>query len=70
MIVEDTDVVKAISLLDEAIDKKALEKKLKLDFNNADIYAYFEDKDELNKLTKKYSNDFGIEFDLAKKALR
>ena len=45
-------------------------KNLKLDFNNADVYAYFEDKDELNKLTKKYSNDFGIEFDLAKKALR
>lgn len=70
MIVEDTDVVKAISLLEESIDKKALEKNLKLDFNNADVYAYFEDKDELNKLTKKYSNDFGIEFDLAKKALR
>lgn len=69
MIVEDTDVVKAISLLEEAIDKKALEKNLKLDFNNADVYAYFEDKDELNKLTKKYSNDFGIEFDLAKMIL-
>lgn len=66
---EDTDVVKAISLLEEAIDKKALEKNLKLDFNNADVYAYFEDKDELNKLTKKYSNDFGIEFDLAKMIL-
>lgn len=35
----------------------------------AGVYAYFEDKDELNKLTKKYSNDFGIEFDLAKMIL-
>lgn len=66
---EDTDVVKAISLLEEAIDKKALEKNLKLDFNNADVYAYFEDKDSLNKLIKKYEGDFGLSFDLAKLVL-
>ena len=71
---------KAITLLENGMVKRAqevLERILELNENDnlgaryllSGVYAYFEDKDYLNKLIKKYEGDFGLSFDLAKLVL-